>query len=127
MQNPADTIPTSESLALSSHAAPSRLADPAPLPATLRTGTAHNEADESDALPPSHRVERDPLTGAVRDAPGDDMFSALGRDREKKPVEDKPDPEKLHVSKRELNTQLVEGKKLDEYRAEGEPECDASS
>jgi hypothetical protein len=48
------------------------------------------------------------------------MFARLGRDRERKPREEKPDPEKLHVSKRELNEQLVQGKALDDYKTESE-------
>ncbi|KAG8930708.1 hypothetical protein FRC02_003763 [Tulasnella sp. 418] len=52
---------------------------------------------------------------------GVDFFSSLGTERKKKPKEDKPDPEKLHVSHLELNTQLKEGKHLDEYSTPAPP------
>lgn len=46
--------------------------------------------------------------------PGD-FFATLGQQRVKKAKEAKPDPEKLYVGSRELNQQLVQGKRLDEY------------
>lgn len=45
----------------------------------------------------------------------DDFFANLGQQRVKQPKEDKPDPEKLRVSSRELNTQFAEGKHLESY------------
>ncbi|KAI0304345.1 CwfJ C-terminus 1-domain-containing protein-like protein [Multifurca ochricompacta] len=46
---------------------------------------------------------------------GIDFFSGLGKEREKKAKPDLPDPDKLHVSSKELNTQLKEGKSLNEH------------
>lgn len=42
-------------------------------------------------------------------------FSSLGKARVKPLRPEKPDPEKLKISSRELNTQLREGKTVDEY------------
>ncbi len=42
-------------------------------------------------------------------------FSSLGKARIKAPRPEKPDPEKLKISSRELNTQLLQGKSVDEY------------
>lgn len=55
----------------------------------------------------------------------DSFFSNLGSEQERKKrktkeEEEKPDPEKLKISKNELNHQLVEGKKVDEYEVQGE-------
>lgn len=54
----------------------------------------------------------------------DYFFSNLGSEQERKKrktkeEEEKPDPEKLKISKNELNHQLVEGKKVDEYEVQG--------
>ena len=47
---------------------------------------------------------------------GPDFFSALGKEHKRKdPMEDRPDPSKLVIDRRELNTQLVEGRPLSEY------------
>jgi len=47
---------------------------------------------------------------------GVDFFSALGTEHKRKdPMEQRPDPSKLVVDPRELNTQLVEGRALEEY------------
>ena len=47
---------------------------------------------------------------------GVDFFSSLGIEHKRKdPNEGKPDPSKLVIDRRELNTQLVEGKKLEDY------------
>ncbi|OCH91871.1 hypothetical protein OBBRIDRAFT_752448 [Obba rivulosa] len=48
------------------------------------------------------------MTGGV------DFFSNLGTERKRKPKEaDRPDPDKLHISSKELNTNLREGKSTD--------------
>lgn len=45
-----------------------------------------------------------------------DFFSALGTEHKRKdPNDNKPDPSKLQIDRRELNQQLVQGKSLDEY------------
>lgn len=46
---------------------------------------------------------------------GDADFSSLGKARAKPPRPEKPDPEQLQISSRELNTQLRQGKTVDEY------------
>lgn len=47
---------------------------------------------------------------------GVDFFSALGTEHKRKdPNEKRPDPSKLVIDRRELNTQLVEGRSVDEY------------
>ncbi|TDL23177.1 hypothetical protein BD410DRAFT_721682 [Rickenella mellea] len=46
---------------------------------------------------------------------GVDFFSGLGTERKKKKKDDRPDPEKPEISSKELNTQLVQGKTVDEY------------
>ncbi len=48
--------------------------------------------------------------------PDSDFFSSFGTEHKRKdPNEGKPDPTKVAVDYRELNTQLKEGKRLDEY------------
>lgn len=47
---------------------------------------------------------------------GVDFFSALGTEHKRKdPMENRPDPSKLVIDRRELNTQLVEGRSVEEY------------
>ena len=47
---------------------------------------------------------------------GVDFFSSLGTEHKRKdPNETKPDPSKLVIDRRELNTQLLEGRSVDEY------------
>lgn len=47
---------------------------------------------------------------------GVDFFSALGTEHQRKdPKADLPDPTKLQIYDTELNKQLLQGKKLDEY------------
>lgn len=99
-----------------------------------------DELQKQSSRPKASARERIPLVGGEVDAPagdrgltdgygeesaagldrralggGVDFFSSLGKERERKPKEEKPDPEKLKISKRELNSQLVEGKTVDEY------------
>ena len=51
-----------------------------------------------------------------RTASGDvDFFSSLGTEHRPKNGKDKPDPGELKIDRRELNTQLKEGKALDQY------------
>ncbi|KAG0260367.1 hypothetical protein DFQ27_003591 [Actinomortierella ambigua] len=42
-------------------------------------------------------------------------FGMMGTEKPKKPKEEKPDPEKLHVSSRELNVHLKAGLSVDQY------------
>jgi hypothetical protein len=49
-------------------------------------------------------------------ASGVDFFSDLGTEHKRKdPSENRPDPSKLVIDRRELNTQLVEGRPLEDY------------
>lgn len=51
---------------------------------------------------------------------GGDFFSSLGSEQKRKDPNDKPDPSQLRVYKNELNTQLLEGKSVDEYETKGD-------
>lgn len=69
-------------------------------------------------IPHSARLDiSDPSTPARSEA---DFFGSFGTEHQRKdPNDSKPDPAKVGVSKYELNTQLKEGKALDEYATEG--------
>ncbi|KAJ9479071.1 Cell cycle control protein [Pseudozyma hubeiensis] len=54
---------------------------------------------------------------------GDADFSSLGKPRVKPPRPEKPDPEQLQISSRELNTQLRQGKTVDEYDTPAEADA----
>lgn len=123
-------MPTSESLQLQSEAAPSRVADPllppesAPTATPLRrddwmlTGTAAEEKGQDD--------EGATARGAAANGNGGDddgFFGSLGTySRTKAPKPEKPNPDDLKVSSRELNSQFAQGKKLDEYEEEEKSE-----
>lgn len=100
-QPPTDFIPTSESLQLTSHAT----------------------IDESTSASPSEPISTlkrdDWMAGAGGSSTSLDheaaYFSSLGKARIKPSRPEKPDPETPHISSRELNTQLREGKSVDEY------------
>ncbi|CAO1638457.1 unnamed protein product [Sympodiomycopsis kandeliae] len=134
----ASMIPSSQTLQLNSHPEPSYSDTPAPLVENAPTGTALKRDDwmldrpqattdpvgsmlASEEQPSNADLRAEGVSGQVEetraDAPngGDDFFSSLGRERIKQPKDDKPDPEKLHVSSRELNSQFAEGKQLDNY------------
>ncbi|KDQ12326.1 hypothetical protein BOTBODRAFT_113169 [Botryobasidium botryosum FD-172 SS1] len=127
----ATDIPTADSLALKS----TTTASDVPLPPSLHTETTLKR--DEWMFPPSEppqasqasssgkvmamteqsftedygdeEVDKRTLSGGI------DFFSSLGTEKRKKIREDKPDPEKLKISSRELNVQLKEGKSLDEY------------
>ncbi|KAI0041990.1 hypothetical protein FA95DRAFT_1500668 [Auriscalpium vulgare] len=125
----ATDIPTAESLNLKSRAY-SEPGDP-PLPSS-RPAAASLERDDW-MLEPTITTQaptrmglpttEDPLTegygesssGARTLGGGVDFFSSLGTERQKKPPPERPNPDKLHISSKELNSQLMEGKSLDEY------------
>ncbi|KAH9080441.1 CwfJ C-terminus 1-domain-containing protein-like protein [Lactarius deliciosus] len=128
----ATDIPTAESLKLTSRAYPT--SDDPPLPKVVPTESSLKRDDwmlEPPAGSSASPVVRDPRleggdesltegygeqpTGARALGGGVDFFSSLGKERERKPKPDLPDPDKLHVSSKELNTQLKEGKPLSEY------------
>ncbi|WWC86011.1 uncharacterized protein L201_000882 [Kwoniella dendrophila CBS 6074] len=138
----ASNIPTSDSLALRSN--PSNPPSKVPLPSAISSGTQARERDSwmlepldgAAATVPS--ISRDIPRSAGRAATqssgmtegygdevpsnrnasgGMDFFEGLGTVHERKdPKADLPDPSKLVVDKRfELNTQLLEGKNIDDY------------
>ncbi|GBE84892.1 CwfJ C-terminus 1-domain-containing protein-like protein [Sparassis latifolia] len=133
----ATTIPTAESMKLTSRAfvEPS---DP-PLPPSLKTESSLKR-DEWMLMPPSAPTipkERpssrmsmptgdesltedygEPSQNARNTSGGVDFFSSLGTDiRKKKPEPDRPDPDKPKISNKELNTTLKEGGSLGDIPA----------
>lgn len=135
-------VPTSESLQLKSRPAPTYSQDPALLPADAPDATVFKRDDWmltqpqatadsagtivgddgrqslADLRAEGVRAEVDlDRTGDEKHAPDDsEYFASLGQQRIKQPKDyDKPDPEKLHVSSRELNTQFAQGKHIDNY------------
>ena len=101
-------IPMAESLGLQSHVQPT-------------------ESDESVALP-TEPIKRDDWMMSAGGNAGDtandassasasaDYFTDLGTlSRQKAPKVEKPNPDELKVSSREINSQFKEGKNLDEY------------
>ncbi|WRT63888.1 uncharacterized protein IL334_000814 [Kwoniella shivajii] len=136
-------IPTSDSLSLQSN--PSDPKPKVPLPGTTSTGTQGRERDSwmlepldgtTSTMPAfSNNIPRSAGRAAPADSGGEtegygneistnrnlgggmDFFEGLGTVHERKdPKADLPDPSKLVVDKRfELNTQLLEGKNVDEY------------
>ncbi|ETS64741.1 hypothetical protein PaG_00696 [Moesziomyces aphidis] len=76
-----------------------------------------SQDDRSEDKAPSSGLKRDDwmMGSGGDDADEATFFSSLGKARVKAPRPEKPDPEKLKVSSRELNSQLREGKTVDEY------------
>ncbi|KAH9980197.1 CwfJ C-terminus 1-domain-containing protein-like protein [Lactifluus volemus] len=129
-------IPTAESLKLTSSALP-KSDDPPPPKAVIAESSLKRddwmlEASIDSAASPvtSHpRPEAadesltegygEPSTSARTLGGGIDFFSSLGKEREKKPKPDLPNPDKLHISSKELNVQLKEGKSLVDSETQG--------
>lgn len=97
--------------------------DPGAIDAPPTAASSSSSAPRSAALPTSG--SRD-LTDGYGDEEtsnrtlggGVDFFSSLGTEHKRKdPDANKPDPAKPGVDYRELNTQLKEGKSVDEYEA----------
>ncbi|KAH9969691.1 CwfJ C-terminus 1-domain-containing protein-like protein [Russula dissimulans] len=128
----ATDIPTAESLKLTSRAR-SNPDDPS-LPNSVVAESSLKRADwmlepstSSDAPPAVSRLQVEAADESLTDGYGEpstssrtlgggvDFFSSLGKERERKPKPDLPNPDKPHVSSKELNTQLKEGKSLSEY------------
>ncbi|KAL1411883.1 Pre-mRNA-splicing factor cwf19 [Vanrija albida] len=101
------SIPTADSLPLKSTAVPH--GEPSPprrATAPRRESWMIGKEDEDEAAP-------------SRSAGGDDFFGSLGTTHKRKdPNDKKPDPANVVHSKYELNTQLLEGKTVDEYKTE---------
>ena len=91
-------------------ASSSSISVPAPthkIPLTADTGMTEGYGEEET---PSRT-----LSGGV------DFFASLGTEHKRKdPNESKPDPSKLVIDRRELNTQLLEGRSVDDYDAVAE-------
>ena len=99
---PEDAIPTRDSLALTSD-----------------QSTLKRDAWMLSQPPTADGQDQDQNQNHDPSAHEDSFFSSLGgKGREKRPRPEKPDPEKLQISSRELNTQLREGKSIDEYTSE---------
>lgn len=122
-------VPTSESLDLQSHAAPSHAsADSAPLPESAPTETPLRRDDwmlggsghEASSAMDDAAADEGAAGDRKRDRNDEDgFFDSLGTySRTKAPRPEKPNPDDLKVSSRELNTQFAQGKKLDEYEDE---------
>ncbi|KAG8908410.1 hypothetical protein FRB99_006615 [Tulasnella sp. 403] len=138
----ATDIPTAESLNITSHATEQTTAS---LPPALST-ESKLQRDEWMLLPEAEPIvpdvgssKRARMLESVNEGLTEDygepqankrglggeidFFSSLGQERQKKPKVEKPDPEKLRVSRLELNVQLKEGKSLDEYAAAPAPKA----
>jgi len=134
-QQTISNIPTSDSLALTSQV---ERAD-APLPHATVSMTQRRERD-AWMLEPDSVAATTSVPAPTRDAPrsagfsasgptqrygedesaegNGDFFASFGTERKRKdPNADKPDPTKPQIYKQELNTQLKEGKTVDEYEA----------
>ncbi|KAF8517376.1 CwfJ C-terminus 1-domain-containing protein-like protein [Hysterangium stoloniferum] len=119
----AQDIPTAESLKLTSRA---YIIDEDPPPPPDRPSETRLKRDDwmlgdtSITIPTSNEA---PKTARWRDSPsqstekdgGADFFSALGLEHKRKEAPERPNPDKLVVSSREINPQFREGKTLDEY------------
>ena len=131
-------IPTSDSLKLTSN--PSTSNDPLP-PSTV--SDSENQQRDTWMLEPASTTSDSPsqslrshdiplgvgtsstgqegMTNNVGNEEGNllsgvDFFSTLGTEHKRKdPMENRPDPSKLVIDRRELNTQLVDGRALSEY------------
>ena len=112
-----DLIPTSKSLDLTSQAA----VDETTGEAGSVTTTANSESTlkRDDWMLSGREANELHHSDLEGNGHADDAayFSSLGTARIKAPRPEKPDPEKLKISSRELNTQLKEGKTVDEYEA----------
>ncbi|PWZ02254.1 hypothetical protein BCV70DRAFT_60309 [Testicularia cyperi] len=109
-QPPEDFIPSAESLQLKSSAQNTNQDS---------ASTRIIRRDDWMLAGSSNERDRDRTDNTADDGAGGfdeaEYFSSLGRARIKPARPEKPDPEKLRVSSRELNTQLVEGKTLEQY------------
>lgn len=100
------TLSNTEALALTSHAAPSHFSEANLLPqepATIST------TQRDDWMLSGGDKKADASTSS-------DYFTNMASySREKKPKVDKPNPDHLKISSREINTQFAQGKHLDDY------------
>ncbi|KAI9509198.1 CwfJ C-terminus 1-domain-containing protein-like protein [Russula earlei] len=128
----ATDIPTAESLKLVSRAQ-SHPDDPSlPKPVVAESSLKRDDwmLGPSTSAVESHAVSRpqvenadesltdgygEPSTSSRTLGGGIDFFSSLGKEKVRKPKPDLPDPDKPHISSRELNTQLKEGKSPREH------------
>ncbi|KAJ7758575.1 CwfJ C-terminus 1-domain-containing protein-like protein [Mycena maculata] len=127
----ATTIPTAESLKLTSSALPNRSGPPLPNAASTETAL---KRDDWMLLPPSEPVLPALTPRRIQPPSGDesfteeygesnedqrtlgggvDFFSSLGMDIKKKPRTDRPDPDKPIINSKELNVDIKEGRSID--------------
>ncbi|PWN20237.1 hypothetical protein BCV69DRAFT_312843 [Microstroma glucosiphilum] len=115
------TVPSSSALNLQSHAEPTHSGSPVSLPKSSATETQIKRdnwmvAGATQSYNSRVDAQGDATTSSTEPGDGEgDYFSSLGNERVKKPKEDKPNPDELRVSSRELNTQFAQGKHIDEY------------
>jgi hypothetical protein len=107
------TIPSSKGMKLQSHPQPSYIDEPAPLPKEPATVSSIKRDDWML----SGRGEEEQVKDKTSDAASSsDYFADLGTvSRVKLPKPDKPNPDNLKISSREINTQFAQGKHIDEY------------
>ncbi|KAJ7855905.1 CwfJ C-terminus 1-domain-containing protein-like protein [Mycena olivaceomarginata] len=127
----ATTIPTGESLKLTSSALPKGEGPPLPSPGATESTL---KRDDWMLLPPSEPVMPATTPRRVQPPSGDDsftedygetsqnqrtlgggvdFFSSLGTDIKKKPRTDQPDPNKPKIHPKELNPEIKESKPID--------------
>ncbi|KAJ7712436.1 CwfJ C-terminus 1-domain-containing protein-like protein [Mycena metata] len=127
----ATTIPTAESLKLTSSALPNRSGPPLPAAASTESTLKRDDwmlLPRSEPVLPAATPRRvQPPSGdesftedygeSVQDqrtlGGGVDFFSSLGTDIKKKPRADRPDPDKPIVNSKELNVDIKEGRPID--------------
>lgn len=115
-QDAVASIPTSQSLQLQSHADPPAEQGPegAELPKPERQRTQIRRDEWMISGEDQSRVQEE--HGVGKGSQSDDFFSSLGTTgRQRAPKAPNPNPDELKISSRELNTQLVQGKHLDDY------------
>ncbi|KAG0256608.1 hypothetical protein BG011_004426 [Mortierella polycephala] len=100
-----------------------------PTPVISAASTSTSTLEDVDQTPKDAaefaEVAEEEDSGSKRDAwmmdDGGMDFGLMGALKVKKPKEEKPDPEKLHVSSRELNVHLKAGLHVDQYPVNEKP------
>ncbi|KAI8598468.1 CwfJ C-terminus 1-domain-containing protein-like protein [Dissophora ornata] len=86
-------------------------------PKPIQSSGVEDQPSEDSVLKENDGPKRDSW---MMDDSGMD-FGLMGALKVKKPKEDKPDPEKLHISSRELNVHLKAGLHVDQYPENNKP------
>ncbi|KAF9374292.1 hypothetical protein CPB97_012178 [Podila verticillata] len=97
--------------------APSVSAQPSSSSSTAQDRSERKESEEAQEIEGPQQPKRDSW---MTDSGGMD-FGLMGALKVKKPKEEKPDPEKLQVSSRELNVHLKAGLHVDQYPVQEKP------